>query len=70
MNKYQNEQYGERATREFEEALCFFVQMDTGFLRIKDCSEVKQGNSSKQDWDIEILVMVTRPLTANWSNLR
>jgi hypothetical protein len=70
MNKYQNEQYGQRATPEFEEALCFFIQMDTGFLRTEDCSEFKQSNTSRQDWNIEILVTASRPFAADWRDLR
>jgi hypothetical protein len=70
MNKYQNEQYGQRATPEFEEALCFFIQMDTGFLGIEDCSQVKHHDSSRQEWGIEIRVTKSSPLLANWSDLK
>lgn len=70
MNKYQNEQYGSRARPEFEEALCFFIQLDTDFLEIEDCSHVvKRVDSSKSKLVIEIEVTVSKPVAEKWSGL-
>jgi len=72
MNKYQKELYGSRARPEFEEALCFFIQLDTDLLEIEDCSHVvvKRVDSSEAMWVIEIEVTVSKPVAEKWRDLR
>jgi hypothetical protein len=61
---------GDRTSPEFERETDFFIPMDVFLLKIEDCSEVKESDSSRQEWDIEILITTRSPLAASLRDLR